>query len=142
VVIGIPGGKDMRYELQLVFDHLCNYEVAIFGSALWKPWHEVNDIDVLVLAGQDFRGLCKELGLRYLGAMPRGNDQVRRASNFRIPGVNKEVQISQHTAITSFDQQAYAVLLRDGSILHPGCYFIDEDHESINGVTQPRRRTQ
>lgn len=124
----------MRPELQRVFDHLADYECAIVGSSL-REYDTANDIDVLCLAGQDFRTLAKALGVTYLGAFPSAitSGKVRRLSSLAIEGVDKPLQVISDSSVATFDQWPHAVLLRDGRRLNAGKHYVKPNTNSKGG---------
>lgn len=125
----------MHPELQIVFDYLNEFDVAICGSSV-KDYDAANDIDVMVPASVSLRHLCAELGIQYRGKWQQTPTKaIRRSRHFLIPGVNKAVQLCQNSEVERFGQHPFAVLTRSGEMLNPGVFFI----EAIHGVPTTRK---
>jgi hypothetical protein len=118
----------MHPALQGLFDRFPGYECAIVGSAA-ADYDSAHDVDVLFLATVDFPQLCHEYGVKYGGWDSPAGQHVRLVKNFGRDACDKPVQLLQHTSVRKFedhrasDGQAYALLLRDGTVLNPGKRF-------------------
>lgn len=116
--------RRMRPEHRRVFDYFAEYPCAIVGSSL-RDFNEARDVDLLFLAGTDFRRLAKEIGARYLGKFesPLTKGDVRRLSNINVEGVRLPVQCISDSTVATFSDWPHAVLLRSGELLNAGKHF-------------------
>lgn len=110
----------MHSELAYLFELFRDYQVAVIGSVL-QNWDRAHDIDLLFLTEEDFKAACHQVGIRYNG-WDRHDGHVRRA-NLTLPLVSKLVQLTHHSAVKTFHDHPYCVLLRTGERLHDGHYY-------------------
>lgn len=109
--------------LQTVFDFFPNLPLGIIGSAVRYP-ELARDIDTLTLISIDFDAVCKSHGIRRARRREwhRGPLHLKVAT-FRIPGIRQRVQLSQVNLVAAFEDHPYAVLLRDGTLIHDGHWY-------------------
>lgn len=134
----------MHPELRLVFAFFDrkfpHTPVAIHGSAL-RHYASARDVDMLMLADADYPHLMGQLGLTYSGwnvtrdasgfctPVPRGTPPSRQWEHLRrtvkplwIEGVSKPIQVSQSDKGIRFSDHKHALLLSNGTTLHPGVF--------------------
>lgn len=113
----------MSPTLQTVFDFFSEIPLGIIGSAVRYP-DLARDIDTLTLISIDFEAVCKSHGIRRARRREwhRGPLHLKVAT-FRIPGIRPRIQLSQVNLVAAFDDHPYAVLLRDGTLIHDGCWY-------------------
>jgi hypothetical protein len=111
----------MKPELYKVFSALREWDVAITGSVL-RDYDAAGDIDVLFPASQDFRQLARELGIKYRGGFEGDGGRVH-SLKYRIPEVDKEINLIQRTGVEEFRDWPHEVLLRNGKVLNKGQYL-------------------
>ena len=111
----------MHPDLLKVFQHLINWNIAIFGSSV-RDYNKAHDIDVLFPASVNFREVCKKLGIMYRGGQPTERGTIRRAI-LVIPGIAKQVQLCQSSEVEDFSTHPHAILLRDGRVLNEGVFY-------------------
>lgn len=130
----------MADDLDKVFEHFRDDNVAIVGSALKDPT-TAKDIDVLVPADADYPALVKRLGATYNGWDLADGSHLRRA-NLTIPGIGKRVQLLQNRMVTQFSDWPHAVRLRDGSTLNPDKHFTKSrsDPSYVGWKRRPSKR--
>jgi hypothetical protein len=114
-------------DISRVFEYFPNDDVAVVGSVLRDP-ERARDIDVLVPASVDFPALAERLGVGYNGWDLADGSHLRRA-NFRIPNIDKNVQLLQNRLVTAFEEWPHAVRLRDGRILNPDKHFMKNEKD-------------
>lgn len=110
----------MHPDHERVFAHFLLYDIAIVGSSL-RDFDRAQDIDVLFLAGQDFRQLAREYGVTYRGGFDTKDGRVHQM-RYQFGDV-KPLNLVQRSSVTEFEQWPHVVLLRNGTHLHPGVHY-------------------
>lgn len=116
-IVAPPRLSVLDPRLKAVFTAFPNDNIAIIGSAAINV-DSANDIDVLFLTDESFKRAVISKGAKYNG-WDRNGQHVRRA-NVTIEGAYKPVQLTQNSTHHRFEDYPYALVLRDGTIIHEG----------------------
>ena len=103
----------------LVFDLFHDYQVGIIGSATLDP-RGAKDIDVLFLVKEEFEKACQENQKKWNG-WDAWNGHVRICN---LNKFGKKIQMIHISSVDTFEKHPHSVLLRDGSWVHEGVYFV------------------
>lgn len=109
----------MHELLSKTFELFPDYQVGIIGSAVKDP-EGAKDIDVLFLVKEDFECACAQLGKKWNG-WDAWNGHVRIAS---VQMFGKKLQLIHVSSVDSFDKHYHCVLLRDGTYVNEGRFFV------------------